>query len=322
MLNHKENTMASPDDTRENMNAERLKSLLPHWLKHLQQRIEARDFSLETLTGYKWALNKFLTWLGEQQPTPDLLLAWKADLLKNGYQISTVNTCLCGVRSFFFWLAAAGHILFNPAQTIRSPRRMGRTLEHTRQPLTDDEVRKLLALPNRATIKGKRDYAILSLMLYTGIRIIEVHRADVSDLQIQSGKRVLLVQGKGHIEKDAVLVLLGAAETAMTEWLAVRGNQPGALFISLSNHNRNGRLARVSMRQHIKRYFARAGVHDKNKTVHSLRHTAITNAIRRGAPVEKLRAMSRHRTVTALMVYYHETDRIDDPAERYIDYGE
>ena len=306
----------------QNMNAARLQGLVPYWLKYMDIRIQAREISSDTRYGYKWAVNKFLAWLGEQQTTPDVLIAWKADLLNHGYRITTVTSWVCAVRSFFTVLASAGQIPFNPAEALKLPRRYGRWQRHTRQPLTDNEVRRLLAQPDRDTIWGKRDYAMLNLMLYTAARNIELYRADLADLETQRGKLVLMVQGKGRIEKDAVLVLLGAAETAMADWLAVRGNQPGPLFISLANHNRNGRLARVSIRRRLKSYFARAGVNDKNKTVHSLRHTAITNAIIRGAPAEKLRAMTRHSTLEGLMVYYHETDRLDDPAERYIDYGE
>jgi integrase/recombinase XerC/integrase/recombinase XerD len=76
------------------------------------------------------------------------------------------------------------------------------------------------------------------------------------------------------------------------------------------------------LREIIKGYFSNAGVHGKNKSTHSLRHTAITNAIRHNAPAEKVRGMARHASLDTLMIYYHETDRIDDPAEKYIDYGE
>jgi site-specific recombinase XerD len=302
--------------------AKRLKRLVPFWLKHLEQRIEAREFSIDTLRAYRWAVSRFLLGLGDQPITPDVILAWKADVIKNGYRVSSVNEMLSGIRSFFTVLVSAAKIPFNPVQAIRNVQRRSTPLRHSRQPLTDNEVRKLLAQPDRETVRGKRDYAILTLMLYTGARSVEVYRADLIDLEMQSGKLVLLVQGKSQLEKDAVLVLLGEAKTAMEAWLEVRGDQPGALFISVGYHNRKGRLSRTEMKRRIKEYFACAGVHDKRKTVHSLRHTAITNAIRHHAPFEKLRGMSRHATLAALMVYYHETDRIDDPAERYIDYGE
>jgi integrase len=54
---------------------------------------------------------------------------------------------------------------------------------------------------------------------------------------------------------------------------------------------------------------------------HSLRHTAIRSAIRHGTPTEKVRGMSRHASLDTLMIYYQGTDRIDDPAEKYISYA-
>ncbi len=74
-----------------------------------------------------------------------------------------------------------------------------------------------------------------------------------------------------------------------------------------------------ALRDIVKKYFRMAGVHG-NKTPHSLRHTAITSAIRHGAPAEKVRGTSRHASLDTLMIYYHESDRVDNPAEQYISY--
>ena len=172
------------------------------------------------------------------------------------------------------------------------------------------------------TKQGKRDYAILSLMLYTAARGIEVYRSDLDDLSTEQGKLVLSVQGKGHIEKDDILVLPHEAETAMREWLSVRGMDKGALFTSLSHRSMNSRLSRRALRSIIKKYILSAGIVGDNKTTHSLRHTAITSAIRHKAPAQKVMGMSRHVSMDTLMIYYHETDRIDDPAEEYISYKE
>ena len=75
----------------QNMNAARLQALVPYWLKYMDVRIQAREISSDTRYGYKWAVTKFLSWLGEQQSTPDVLIAWKADLLNHGYRITTVS---------------------------------------------------------------------------------------------------------------------------------------------------------------------------------------------------------------------------------------
>jgi integrase/recombinase XerD len=139
--------------------------------------------------------------------------------------------------------------------------------------------------------------------------------------QTVNGKLILYVQGKGHIEKDEMLVITGEADSAIRSWLTARGKQAGALFVSKSNRSKGERLSRRALRGIIKALFDAAGVHG-NKTTHSLRHTAITSAIRHGAPAEKVRGMSRHTSLDTLMIYYYETDRIDDPAEQYISYGQ
>ena len=59
-----------------------------------------------------------------------------------------------------------------------------------------------------------------------------------------------------------------------------------------------------------------------NKTTHSLRHTAIANTIRHNAPIQKVKGMSRHSSLDTLMIYYHEVDRLTEPAEKFISYTE
>lgn len=299
-----------------------LQSFVLNWEDNLQQRVEAQEISSDTATGYRRGVVKFFSWLEMRPPNSEAIRAWKADLLKADIRPASINAWLAGVRSFFTWLAEIGQISLNPTQAIKGATRKGTKKWHTRQPLTDNEVRRLLAQPDRSTRQGKRDYAILATMLFTAARGIEIHRADLSDLDTQGGKLVLMVQGKGHTEKDEVLVLIGQAETAMLEWLAVRGFSRGPLFTSLSNKSLGGRLSRIALRAIVKGYFNAAGVHGKNKTTHSLRHTAITSAIRHGAPGEKVRGMSRHASLDTLMIYYHETDRLEDPAENYISYEE
>jgi integrase/recombinase XerC len=296
-----------------------LATLLQDWLDNLAQRVEAQEISADTAAGYDRGVTKFLLWLKDQQPNPNVIRTWKAELLKAGTRPASVNAWLAGVRSFFGWMAEQGQIPFDPTQAIKGATRKGTKKRHARQPLTDNEVKRLLQQPDRKTPEGIRDFSMLALMLYTAARSIELHRADLSDLQTQAGHLVLQVQGKGHTEKDELLVLIGEAETAMRDYLATRGNDPGPLFVSLSNRSRNERLSRRALRGIVKKYFRMAGVHG-NKTTHSLRHTAITSAIRHGAPAEKVRGMSRHASLDTLMIYYHETDRIDNPAEEYISY--
>lgn len=132
---------------------------------------------------------------------------------------------------------------------------------------------------------------------------------------------VLRVQGKGHIESDDLIVIAHReAQTALYEWLSERGQTAGALFTSLSHRSRDERLSRSYIRRLVKSYYRAAGVVGDNKRTHSLRHTAATNAIQHGASLQQTQAMLRHANLATTMIYFHETQRIENPAEQFIEY--
>ena len=297
-----------------------LVSFIDPWQAAIELRVQAQEIKRDTAITYKRGVVKFLAWLASKRPSADVIRAWKADLLNNKIKPSSVNVWVAGLRSFFGWLAEMGEIPFDPTQAIKGASRKGKTKRHVRESLTDREVIRLLEQPNKETREGVRDYAMLSVMLYTAARGIELHRADIEDLKTMDGALVLQVQGKGHYEKDDFLVLSHEAESAMRDWLVLRGKESGALFTSSSNYSRGGRLSRRAMRGIVRAYFDAAGLHG-NKTTHSLRHTAITSAIRHNAPIQKVKGMSRHASLDTLMIYYHEVDRLTDPAEKYISYA-
>ena len=297
-----------------------LRALVYDWQDHLSLLVDAQEIKQDTATTYARGVMKFIDWIGNSPPAPDAIRKWKAELLKDANKTASVNIWLAGVRSFFGWLAEQKQIPFDPTQAIKGAKRKGANSSHVRELLTDREVNRLLAQPNRKSTEGVRDYAMLSIMAYTAARGVEIHRADLEDLRTVDGALVLKVQGKGRDEKGEMLVLPFEAENAVRDWLALRGHEAGPLFTSNSNKSKGERLSRRSIREIIKGYMNAAGIHG-NKTTHSLRHTAITSAIRHGAPIQKVKGMSRHASLDTLMIYYHEVDRLTDPAERHISYA-
>lgn len=177
----------------------------------------------------------------------------------------------------------------------------------------------VLSLPGQSDA-NIRDRAYLALRAYTAVRDVELHRADISDLKTRGDRAVLFIQGKGHQSKDDFVVLTQDAELAVRDWLRVRGSQAGPLFISFSNKTRGGRLSLRAIRGLVKAAYRKAGVIGVEKTSHSLRHSAITNAIVHGAPIEKAQHMARHRDIGTTSIYFHETDRLRAPAEDFIQY--
>jgi integrase/recombinase XerD len=214
-----------------------------------------------------------------------------------------------------------GRLPADPTSGIKNRRGKGKGKRHTRQALTDNEVRRILDGPKTETPGGKRDLAMICLMAYCGARTVEVHNANTEDLDTDQGRLVLRVLGKGRDEKDEVVVLWHPeAEGAVRNWLAARGKQPGPLFTSLSPRSIDERLSLSAIREIVMHYFELAGVSGGRKSTHSLRHTAATNAVRHGAPVTKVQTMMRHADLATTMVYVHETDRVANPGEAFVDY--
>ena len=301
--------------------------LVDDWRAHLALLVDTGEISDNTRSAYQRGWDKFLSWVMNQdinQVGADDIRGWLRYLKQEkGYRPNTVNAWLAGVRSFFSWAVGSRRLLHNPTEGVRGAKRKGTSKTHKRSVLTNAEIRRVLAQPDRETDQGKRDFAIMTIMAYTAARTIEIHRADLADLETQNDHLVLFVQGKGDEETgDFIVISHPEAENAVYDWLSVRGNSPGPLFTSLSNRAKGGRLSLKSVRRMVKGYYKAAGVQDNGKkTTHSLRHTAITNAVLHGAPVHKVKSMARHASIETTMIYYHEVDRLEDPAEGYIDYN-
>ena len=299
--------------------------LLTDWHRSLQLDVAAGDLSANTQNAYQRGMRKFMTWCEEADMngvTAKTIQQWKADLRQQEYKPNTINAWFAGVRAFFAWAHGNRRLLFNPTEGVKGAKRKGINKKHRRETLTDNEVKRVLSAPDTNTDGGKRDKAILCLMAYTAVRTVEIPRADVADVQTRKGKLILAIQGKGRDEKDEIVVLTHpVVENAIHDWLSVRGDKSGALFVSLSRVSYGQRLASSSIRNMVKGYFRQAGVTSANKTTHSLRHTAITKAIANNAPIQKVKEMARHQSIETTMVYYHELDRIENPAEAFVDYG-
>jgi integrase/recombinase XerD len=297
-----------------------LDELLSSWAQALALRVSAHELAENSSKSYQRGARRFLSFcqeLGLDPTAPNSVREWKAELLKE-YKPATVNAWLAGVKALYTWLSEIGRLSFNPAQNIKGAKRSGTNKRHARESLTDSEMRRLLALPDESA-QGVRDAAILALMSYAALRQVEVYRADLSDLKTQSGRLVLEIQGKGRQEKDEIVIIMGDAEQALRDWLSVRGSDQGALFVSLSNRSSGERLSLRAIRAIVKRYYRLAGIVG-NKTTHSLRHTAITKAISNGVPIQKVKGLARHSSIETTMIYFHELDRLEDPAEAYISY--
>ena len=144
---------------------------------------------------YRWHLNRLVRWLGLREAvelahvTRSLLRTWGAGL-REEWAPATIKQAVCATRSFFAWCEEEGWLEENPALALRVPR-VPRRVQRT---LTDDEVRAMLQACDDSP-KGRRDAALVSLLLDSGLRASEVCRLAVEDLDLDEG--LLVVQVKG-----------------------------------------------------------------------------------------------------------------------------
>ena len=296
--------------------------LVGAWLEYERAENEASD---HTLRAYRNSLDVFVSWLGSGAGgvTPSTVQAFK-DHLKAIYSVQSVNLRLTAVRRFYSWMVTSGRRAHNPASEVKGLKRV-KARSHTRVPLSNNEVVGVLTTCHLGTLAGVRDYAVLSLMAFCGLRTVEVHRADIGDLRTRGERLTLDVQGKGRTEKDEFVVIPRDREIAIRGWLSQRVTfkEHGAdapLFVALGNRARGRRLSLQAIRKMVKARYAEAGVVGDRKSTHSLRHSAITNVIRRGATPMQVQSMARHSSFDTTLGYYHETARGDNPAEDLVDY--
>lgn len=246
------------------------------------------------------------------------LIAYKNELLAAGKSSLTVASYCNSVRRFYEW-AEANKYYPNIGKGLHAPKRKQ---AFRKQPLTVPQVGELLQYEH--TEQTPRDFAIVNLLVRTGLRCIEVVRANVGDITYMGGKRVLLVQGKGRDEKDNFVVLTDAAYMPIRDYLNTRAglSENSPLFASQSNRNTGGRLTTRAVSMIAKNGLKNVGLDNRVFTAHSLRHTAAVNILRAGGTLEQTQFALRHSNPATTQIYtatLREEQRLTNGGEVLLD---
>lgn len=296
--------------------------------KAIDQFLESHDVRPQSRATYQRNLKRFYGWFTQNGGTnPDQLtiLKYKQHLQTltssatgEGLSSLTVGGYLTTVRKFFEWCEAK-KIYPNIARGVKNPKQK-RTFK--KSPLTAQQADELLQSIPRDDLEGLRDYALVNLLLRTGIRTIEAKRADIGDLQQEGGCVKLLIQGKGSDDKDDFVILTEKAHAPIRAYLAARTdrrNNNSPLFISISNRNNGQRITTRSISRIFKERLRAIGIDDSRITAHSARHTTATLALLGGAPIHQVQQTLRHASPNTTMIYAKVLDRIQNAAEYYLD---
>ena len=192
--------------------------------------------------------------------------------------------------------------------------------EYKRDYLTTKQVSKLLDAIDTSTLKGLRDYAVLSLMVTTGLRTISIVRADIGDIRTAGDSVALYYQGKGHEEKADYVKIAEPVEEAIRKYLVVRGQTDSSapLFSSISNRNNGGRMTTRSISRVAKNHLIEIDLKSDRLTAHSLRHTAATLNLLNGGTVEETKQLLGHANINTTLIYSHALERAKNDSENRI----
>ena len=277
------------------------------------------DIRANSKNVYRRGLLYFFKWVESTGRTISELtradvIAFKDTLLSTHSNLSVAGY-LVAVRRFYEW--AEGNKLYpNIAKGIKSPKRKNAYLkEHLRE----NQIAELLKHFEGNT----RDYAIVNLLLRTGLRCIEVVRANVEDITFKGGQRILKIWGKGRDERDTFVVLTDKAYQPIKEYLETRGSTTlkEPLFVSTSNRNLQGRLSTRTISKICKEGLVAIGLDAHEYTAHSLRHTTAVMLLKNGSLAD-VQSVLRHASPATSQIYtksIEEELRLANPSEMKLD---
>lgn len=291
---------------------ERFASLFDRWIAFF-------DGKQKTIETYARNIKPFIAFLlnnGINKPQREDIIKYR-EFIRAGHKATTVNAYLMAVKQFFNWTEQVGSYP-NVASKVKAEKI---DEEFKKDYLTKNQAAALLSNIDTSTLKGLRDYAILSLMVTTGLRTIEIARANIEDLRPAGDDMALYIQGKGHSERSQYVKVAAPVEKAIRAYLKARGGQLEAaapLFASIANRNSGERMTTRSISRIAKDNLINADLISSRLTAHSLRHTAGTLNLLSGGSIEETQQLLRHKNINTTMIYVHAIERAKNNSESRI----
>lgn len=273
----------------------------------VQDYIDDHQGTASTKQKYSWNLRAFVSWLGcntadPRTPTLANIIDYISYLRKEGRSEATVVAYIVTIRQWFKYLEDCG-IYRNVANGLKAS---VKDQVFKKKPLQPDQVKKLLASINRSTEIGKRDYALINLMVRLGCRCCEVSRLNVDDFYIEDNQWLVRLQRKGMLSKADVQGLSDKSIAPIKDYFEARDLEPGSpAFINYGfnfNH-KDPRIQSKHISRIIKERLRSIDINDPLISAHSLRHTAAVTALDAGIDVNNVSMMLGHRDIKTTLIY-------------------
>ncbi|MDO8586783.1 MAG: tyrosine recombinase XerC [Armatimonadota bacterium] len=266
--------------------------------------------SAHTVRSYSSDIVQFMCFVRESEgenartDTVDYLMIrrYLAHLQRTGRAKISASRKLASLRAFFRFLAGRKLIGTDPTVGVSSPRQDKRLPTFLRE----DQVDRLMQMPDGSTPAGLRDRALLEMLYATGMRVSELVSLSLRDLH--GSAEEIRVMGKGA--KQRIVLTGSASREALAEYLsagrpvlAAKSTAPGnALFLNA----RGTRLTDRSVRRIVDKYIG--AVSDSLKvSPHTMRHTFATHLLANGADLRAVQELLGHSSVATTQIYTHVT---------------
>ncbi len=256
-----------------------------------------------TLAAYRVDLERFGIWLDSDAQTllgaqRSQLLSYLADRVRDGAKPRSTARLLSSLRRFYRYWLREGKISLDPTADVASPT-LGRGLPKS---LSEQDVERLLSAPDTNTLLGLRDRAMLETLYATGLRVTELVKLGVTQIDLNAG--IVRVTGKGQRER---LVPLGEeALTWIEEYLRIarpdllKGRVCDSVFVTA----RGKAMTRQAFWHLINRHATRGAI-DIVLSPHTLRHAFATHLLNHGADLRVVQMLLGHSDLSTTQIYTH-----------------
>lgn len=284
----------------------------------LKKYIAGGNPSEDTLKNYFGQIREFLSWCKDNDFKPLRLqephiILYRDFLIAKNQKLNTVAAKLNSIRKFYH-IAQKFHIIQdNPAEDVKAPRDPDAALINIPY-LSAGKLEYIFrAIPNE-TEKELRDKVIIAFMAIEGLRTVEIHRMNEEDINVD--QQTILIHGKGknamiYPRPDTFGLLLRYLDSKerlkMNKRYTMENVTP--VFTSTSNNMYGHRMIRQAVRDAVNKWLTTAGLKEKGKAGHMLRHTCATLLYKETKDLKQIQETLRHSNINMSSKYAHLTDR-------------
>ncbi len=302
-----------------------MEQLLEQFFEHLRYE---RNASEHTLRNYRIDLGQFHDHLAPADPQtgarrePDIrqidhitIREWLSALHAAQKKKSSIARKIAALRTFFQFLLREGVVDKNPAKMVATPRQEKRLPTH----LSVEDMIRFIETPDPQTDLGKRDRAILETLYGTGMRVSELTKLNIRDVDFKNK----LVKVTGKRRKQRIIPMTETARDSILLYMTVRNaflhNAPTterdeqALFLNYQGT----RITTRSVGRMVDKYIVQcAGIH--NISPHSLRHSFATHLLDNGADLRHIQELLGHARISTTQIYTHVSmERLIEVYDKY-----